>query len=76
MSDRPNPLTPIVDARVAARDTWARADEREQWASWLENWTSAVGPEPPTSQAVIAWLRADSRPFGCSAAEARTQGGA
>lgn len=40
---------------------------REDWASWLESWQSAVGPEPPTIDAVIRWLRADSLPFGRAA---------
>jgi hypothetical protein len=46
----------------------AKAEEREAWAAWLENWIGAVGPERPTLEAVVAWLRADSRPFGARAA--------
>jgi hypothetical protein len=53
-----------AEALLAARDAAQRADEREQWAAWLEGWLGAVGPERPTVEAVIAWLRADWRPFG------------
>jgi hypothetical protein len=53
---------------TAAHDDRIRAEEREGWASWLESWLSAIGPEPPTVEGVLRWLRADSRPFGVRAA--------
>jgi hypothetical protein len=45
----------------------AEAQHREEWATWLESWQGAVGPQPPTIDAVIRWLRADSPPFGRAA---------
>lgn len=53
--------------RKQAAEDVIRADEREQWAAWLESWLGAIGPEPPTPEAILAWLRADRRPFGIAA---------
>jgi hypothetical protein len=50
--------------RLKAERDAARDDEREAWASWLDAWLSAVGPEPPTVVAVLRALREGPRPFG------------
>lgn len=56
-----------VERIVAAREAAAREEERAEWADYLERWTAAVGPEPPTVDAVIRLLRADRKPFGVAA---------
>lgn len=57
-------------ARESAAATRARAEgaaaEREAWSSWLDVWTGAVGPEPPTVEDVARALRSGPRPFGCA----------
>ena len=57
------------DVRVlnAAQMDAVLREYRREWASWLENWHGAVGPEPPTIEAIIAALRANWTPFGIAA---------
>jgi hypothetical protein len=55
-------IAPLLDA--ARREGAER--ERTDWSSWLDNWLSAVGPEPPTVDGVARTLRSGPRPFGTS----------
>jgi hypothetical protein len=48
----------------------AAAKHRDEWASYIENWSAAVGPEPPTAESIIAALRLPTPPFGVAAATA------
>lgn len=56
----------VVEVRERAVEE-ALAEHRRDWAGWLDNWDGAVGPERPTIQAVVRWLRADRLPFGVAA---------
>ena len=49
---------------LATHEAQVRADERREWADWIETWQESVTPEPITVDVIRDWLRADRRPFG------------
>lgn len=58
------------DAEVTAiAQTEGRDLERAEWSSWLDSWTGAVGPKPPTVDDVARALRNGPRPFGVACAD-------
>lgn len=44
-------------------------EHREEWASYIENWSGAVGWAPPTVESIVAALRLPSPPFGVATSE-------
>ena len=56
---------------LAAREQALREEERSAWSSWLDTWLGALGPTPPTVEAVADALRSGPRPFGIARGGAR-----
>lgn len=52
-----------------ARVEDAKREHREEWASYFESRSGAVGPEPLTVELVVKALRWETVPFGCSASD-------
>lgn len=61
---------PCLCNEIAAHVAAALSAHRQDWASWLAGWIGAVGPMPPTVDAVVSALRSDHLPFGVAKAKA------
>lgn len=62
-------------AAAVAPAIWeaAQREHRIEWAGYIANWGSAVGPESPTVWSIVEALRAESLPFGRSAGDMAAQ---
>ena len=58
-----------ADAVGVRQPVDALARHRHEWADYIEKWSAAVGPKPPTVESIVVALRRTLPPFGVSAAQ-------